>query len=130
MLNDPRATSLVTVNLLTIHILRLENLEDLRCGYPSHVLRKPIQSLDHRLHFFSPIIFSLPDLFVTNASVESNSTGILTTASIVAVGCISAQTSWQLRKWLIVTKMGIQGQTKGTYGRQNNELCLYLRYRQ
>jgi hypothetical protein len=51
MLNNPRATGLV--DLLTVHILdkTAENLEDLRCGYPSLVLREPIRSLDHRLHF-------------------------------------------------------------------------------
>jgi hypothetical protein len=51
MLNNPRATGLV--DLLIVHILNMtvENLEDLRCGYPSLVVREPIQSLDHRLHF-------------------------------------------------------------------------------
>lgn len=43
MLNNPRATGLVTVDLLTasVHILEktVENLEDLRCGYPNIVVR-------------------------------------------------------------------------------------------
>jgi hypothetical protein len=47
MLNSLRSTGLVMVDLLTVHVLD----KDLRCGYPSVILRKPIKSLDHRLQF-------------------------------------------------------------------------------
>jgi hypothetical protein len=51
MLNNPRATGLVDVLTVNNILDKTVGNQDLRCGYPSLVLREPVQSLDHRLHF-------------------------------------------------------------------------------
>ena len=55
ILNTQQAMSLVV--LLTVHYYlhipdkTMDDLEDLRYGLPSLVLRQSVQPLDHRLHF-------------------------------------------------------------------------------